>query len=397
MTSHKQLTASQLADMLDVHPVTLALYLRQGILAPVAVTEHDISLYPPITLENLVRTAPPVNVTCEPPLRSALTALNDAGVPHYRGHDVRQLATDQTFEAVASLLWQDDLVGGQALFDRELPISAQHYETMLLHAEIDGAQLSPLQELLTVLPAIASDDLDRHARDLPQLSLVGAHLLRLLASVVAGDVPDNLPIAEMLRLGWDVKSPHASDVFNSALILSADHTSDATTLAVRVTASTDADLYAVVMSGLLAVDNRGFTAMEVLFDVLTLHGALDALLDDVERHQLDLPGFVPRAEADARASILWQVLSAHFSQYPQWDGVQALLEQAQARLNLVPTLPLMLVATEYILLLPKDSARVLFGLGRTAGWIAHAIEQYGQPQRLSVQMDYSGRAPHTNS
>jgi len=52
-----------------------------------------------------------------------------------------------------------------------------------------------------------------------------------------------------------------------------------------------------------------------------------------------------------------------------------------------------LVALELTLGLPRGSALTLFALGRTVGWIAHAIEQYESGQLLRPRARYTGRAP----
>jgi citrate synthase len=41
--------------------------------------------------------------------------------------------------------------------------------------------------------------------------------------------------------------------------------------------------------------------------------------------------------------------------------------------------------------MPRGSAQVIFALGRTAGWIAHIVEEYAQPPlRLRPESRYTG-------
>jgi citrate synthase len=46
-----------------------------------------------------------------------------------------------------------------------------------------------------------------------------------------------------------------------------------------------------------------------------------------------------------------------------------------------------------VLELPAGSALGLFALGRTVGWIGHAIEQYGEDRLIRPRARYTGRLP----
>jgi len=51
------------------------------------------------------------------------------------------------------------------------------------------------------------------------------------------------------------------------------------------------------------------------------------------------------------------------------------------------------VALERTLGIPRGSALTLFAIGRTIGWIAHAIEQYTQNAMIRPRAKYVGPAP----
>ena len=58
-----------------------------------------------------------------------------------------------------------------------------------------------------------------------------------------------------------------------------------------------------------------------------------------------------------------------------------------------PTLDVGLAATALALDLAPGLASTLFAFGRTAGWIAHAIEQYGMGELIRPRARYVGPLP----
>jgi citrate synthase len=44
--------------------------------------------------------------------------------------------------------------------------------------------------------------------------------------------------------------------------------------------------------------------------------------------------------------------------------------------------------------LPDQASLLLFALGRTIGWIAHAIEQYESGHLIRPRARYTGPSPH---
>jgi citrate synthase len=58
-----------------------------------------------------------------------------------------------------------------------------------------------------------------------------------------------------------------------------------------------------------------------------------------------------------------------------------------------PNLDFAVVAVRRARSLPKGSALAIFTIGRTTGWIAHALEQYGIPGLIRPRAHYTGLAP----
>jgi citrate synthase len=58
-----------------------------------------------------------------------------------------------------------------------------------------------------------------------------------------------------------------------------------------------------------------------------------------------------------------------------------------------PTIDFGLVTLAQVLSLPPGGAITLFALGRTIGWIGHAIEQYQLDRMIRPRAQYVGRQP----
>lgn len=102
-----------------------------------------------------------------------------------------------------------------------------------------------------------------------------------------------------------------------------------------------------------------------------------------------LPGFGHHLypAGDVRASaMLARVLPAH----PAW---QTMIDAADALVGQRPSLDFALVAVRRHLNLPVDAAFGLFALGRTIGWIAHAMEQRESTQLIRPRAAYVGVPP----
>jgi citrate synthase len=73
--------------------------------------------------------------------------------------------------------------------------------------------------------------------------------------------------------------------------------------------------------------------------------------------------------------------------------VQAIVEQVRAAANKQPNIDLALATLARTLDVPPGAGLALFALGRTVGWIAHAIEQYAANQLIRPRARYTGKQP----
>ncbi|MBB4691896.1 citrate synthase [Paractinoplanes abujensis] len=207
-------------------------------------------------------------------------------------------------------------------------------------------------------------------------------------------------LAEVLweRLTAREATPREHNLLEAALILLADHDIAASTLAARVAASTRAHPYAVVGAGLAALDGplhgaASSLAHHLLADVLDKSDPVDAVADRLRAGE-PVPGFGHRLypDGDPRARALLDMLGDTRA----GDAAGRLAEVVGARSGVRPNVDLALAALTLEYQMPPDAGETIFAVARTAGWIAHALEEYAdRPSRFRPSGEYAGEAPRS--
>lgn len=408
LSKDRYMTAQEAATALGVSLPTLYAYVSRGLIRSSGTTGQRQRRYYAEDIEKLIarkegRRNPEVLAQDAlhwgaPVLESSLTLIDDHHI-YYRGRNLRALAQQETIERVAALLWTGDMTQSERLFSPESRISARVYETILAQIEMDGISLSPIQALLTMLPIAASTD--QGAYDLRPNAVIttGAKLLRLMASVLAGDVQENQPIANMLQQGLRPQDPYAESLFNTVLIACADHELNASSFTARIVASAGATPYVTVMAGLSAlggIKHGGYTERVETFlqGVQAPHEMRDAMAGRLRRGE-DIPGFGHKLypEGDPRARLILEALRAHYADSPRLAIVESAVEEARELINELPAIDFALVAVSDVLGLESGTALGLFALGRTVGWIGHALEQYSVDKIIRPRARYTGELP----
>lgn len=407
--SKRYLSAKEAAEMLNISLSTLYAYVSRGLIRSEASAEGKRQRrYYAEDVEKLLarkegrrnpeKLAQDALHWGAPVLDSAITLI-DGGKLYYRGQDVVTLAKTYSAEQVAALVWTGNMDDVETLFDQSVLVSAQNYETMLLHMEMDGAELTQLHELQVFLPAAMADDPSAYDLRPATVPHTGARILRLMTSVMAGDVPENIPVAHMLQRGWCPDDENTIQLLNAALIVCADHELNASSFAARVVASAGSTPYAAVLGGLSAlqgIKHGGYTErVEALFSEAGTPEKMRKVMKGRLRRGESIPGFGHNLypDGDPRGKVLLDLLNAHDSDSPMLAMAQAGIEASQELIGESPSVDFALVAVCRALNLPDGSPLALFALGRTIGWIGHAIEQYERDRLIRPRARYVGEHP----
>ena len=386
--SREWLSSAEAARRLGVSAATLYAYVSRGLLRSEGTMGHRERRYSADDVSSLKRRRD-VGRKAEsiaanaldfgtPVLESQLTLIEN-GRLYYRGQDAARLARNSSLEQVAQLLWDCD----------DKPFVATNLPPMssaLRQAWLATATLSTMDACLILLPAAARWDHPSWVDDRAAMLETGVRILRLLTAAVTGEPLSPLPVHEQLAAAWKVPTALAP-LLRAALVLSADHEFNTSAFAARVVASTGANLYGSTLAGLAAINgprHGGATrAVAALFNDLT--------------PGTSLPGFGHPLypDGDVRASTLFTMLHEALPHSPQLELAERLAETGEAMTNTKPNIDFATVALERTLALPKDSALSLFLLGRTVGWIAHALEQATHGALIRPRARYTGPRPPT--
>lgn len=327
--------------------------------------------------ETAMRWGPPV-------IPTRITQITPGG-PRYRGRDVLELArAGYSFEAVAQLLWSGAWEDGKLVWNlparmsRELLPGSMAIQKRFAAAVLalggtrreveDGQTLRIAQEIIACMVQECDPLAGRRARrDRP---------------VPASGAGASLPIAHRLALALGVKpAPGTLYALNAALVLCADHELSPSVLVARVTASSGADLYACVAAAICAHSGpqtgRGCEKIEELIGERASRATLRGHLQTVRNYGAQLFGFnhplYPRG--DPRAWMLLELAGNAAAPRSAAGDFLWFLNEAAETYHTYPGIAVGLVALSRALELPRGSATAIWTLGRTAGLVAHVLEQ----------------------
>jgi citrate synthase len=391
--SSEWISSAEAARRLGVSAATLYAYVSRGLLRSEGTTGRRERRYRADDVSRLKRRraigrkAESIAASAldfgTPVLESSLTLIEN-GRLYYRGHDAARLARSASLEQVAELLWDCD--------DR--PFDAKNLPPMsaaLRAAWAATPTLSTVDRCLVLLPAAARWDHPSWVENREAMLETGARILRLLAAAVTGEPVSARPVHEQLASAWHVPPTH-SPLIRAALVLSADHEFNASAFAARVVASTGANLYGSTVAGLAAINGpwHGGVTRQVarLVDAFAKAAELGGELHD-------LPGFGHPLypDGDVRAATLFAMVREALPRSPELALAERLAVAVEATGGPKPNIDFATVTLERALGLPEESALALFLLGRTVGWIAHALEQAAHGALIRPRARYTGPRP----
>jgi citrate synthase len=394
------LTAAEATGRLGVKRETLYAYVSRGLIRSERVAGSRTSRFLRSDVERMAARGPARRGAgrLDVVIDSALTRLEPAGRLYFRGHDVVALAREETYERTANLLWAGTL-GGPATW--QAPGTAARVGARAQRALPRAAGVTDRLHVIAAA-ARAVDPL----RDDRSRAAVIEHARQLVATLVdalpaqqdAEPLDGSIAARRWIKLSPLPPTRARVDALDDALVLLADHELAASTLAARVAASTWADPYLVVLAGMSAAGGplHGGASRAVRALLAELRGGVpaDTAIAERLRQTSTVPGTGhPVYEgADPRCGAL---LSAVRRLRPPKDlrtAMAAILSHA-ARRGTHPNIDFALGAFTEVADMVADAGEAVYLVARSAGWIAHALEEYGHRLRFRPRAVYTGPGP----
>jgi citrate synthase len=332
----------------------------------------------------------------------------------YQGYDIHDLADHTTFAEVVFLLWRGrlptqaerDAFGAELVGEMRLPSQVvemlkltppnshpmavlRSAVSMLANFDPDAENLSPeanwrkAKRLMAQVPTIIAD-LHRIRNGLPVLSPdPGFGLSANFLYMLRGTPPNKLE----------------SEAMRELMVLHADHELNASTFAARVIASTLSDMHSALSGAIAALKGSlhggaNQRVMEMILDIPDpemVQSYIAGMLENKKR----IMGFghrVYRTE-DPRTPHLRKYserlctakgLAHHYE--ISWRIEQAVMEAK----GIYPNVDFYSSTVQHAMDIPPEYFTAVFAASRTAGWIAHIMEQYADNRLIRPNAKYTG-------
>ena len=400
----RRLSTKETADLLGVKPETVYAYVSRGQLSSRREPSGRGSTFDAKEVEALARRNRRdgnggSTSGGELSVRTRITLI-DKDRYYFRGVDAAELAARHSYEEVAEWLWTGQLRPG-------ITFTAPEASAAVARRAVDSLpeHSGPTDRLRVAAIAAAAADPLRF--DLSESAVLGT-ARTLIPTLVAALPPlrhersDEGPLANRL---WARLTSRTSDeaslrALDTALALLVDHDLAASTLAVRVAASARAHPYAAVSAGLGVLEGplhgaASGLAHRMLLDVLDQGTAAPVVADELRAgrripglgHRL-YPGEDPRARA--LFALLEDIPHAAPALAAARDIVTTTARHAPLHANVDLALAVLTVSSG----MPVSAGETVFAVARTAGWIAHTLEEYGErPLRMRPSGHYVGARP----
>ncbi len=353
---------------------------------------------------------------------------------YYRGYPLSDLVKNSNFEEVAYLLIYGKLPTNSELsaFTDELTKERNIPDNVLSILKSYPRNTTRIELLRTSVSALSLYDPDDYVFTEEANIRKGIRIIAKIPTVLAFShrIQTNLPLVEpSMELSHAANyyymmtgrepSKEVEKAFDDVLICHADHSINSSTFSCRVTVSTLSDIYSGITSAIGTL--RG-----------PLHGGANervirAMLDEIKQKENVLPWVKKKLEEkekvmgfghrvyktwDPRAKILRELSKDFWNKWEKgelidkipdpihkyehgeigniFEMTEILTEYMIATKNIYPNVDLYSAGLLHILGIPNALFTPLFAASRSAGWVAHALEQLSDNKLIRPRLRYLG-------
>jgi citrate synthase len=348
------------------------------------------------------------------------------GILIYRGYRIEELAELSTFEETAYLLLHDDLPTESQLKDFKSKLAAAREVPAFLFDSFRRLPKTaqPMDVLQASIPLLGMADPELQSETREANLAKAVRLIARVPAVVAAwhrirnnkepVVPDNtLSHAENFLQQLTGAKPDAETArdLDTALVLHADHSFNASTFACREVVSTQAHMYAGVAAGVGALSGslHGGANAQVMKMLLSIQNEKDIagwVRKELESGRKIMGmGHAVYKTMDPRARFLKEMCFRLGKKLEQehWCRMSTQIEETaiaefekRGKTTIKPNVDFYSAAVYHMMGIPHDIMTPVFAVSRIAGWAAHIIEEkfgdaQGKPALYRPSSEYVGQ------
>lgn len=352
---------------------------------------------------------------------AAETAISDIdgqkGLLYYAGYDIHDLADHASFEEVIYLLHHLELPGPRQLDELKEQLATERGPNSFVEELLPGLSLNsaPMSMLRTAISASSAKDPDgwdtseeANYRKALRLCAVFPTLVAYFDRIRNG--ADLVPPDESLSLAanflWMLKGDKADDdsarIFDTCLVLHADHTMNASTFAARVCAATLSDIHSAITAAIAALKGplhggANEQVMRMIKEIKEPSRARDYILEKFEKKE-KVMGFGHRVykTEDPRATHLRAMakeLAEKTGNDNNFEISQEIEKTVMDEKGIYANVDFYAASVYGYLEIPTDLFTPIFACSRVSGWTAHVREQYADNRLIRPDHEYVGPPP----
>lgn len=335
---------------------------------------------------------------------------------NYRGYTIEDLAANSTFEEVVYLLWNNRLPNKSELE----AFTAELNKNMTLEPDfiqvlksLPTQGVHPMAWLRTAVSLMAHWDKDAsdigaeaNARKAVRLTakmgtLVTAfEAIRNKREILNPKPGKSIAWNFMYMLKGTEPDAETVKLFDTCLILHADHELNCSAFATRVTTSSLSDLHSAIVSAIGALKGplhggANEQVMVMLAKIGTIEKAQQFVKDALAAKEKVMGiGHRVYKDGDPRAAILRKFSEQLTKKIgkPELYQMSALIDDTMNKeKGLMPNVDFYSATVYHSMGIPTDIFTPIFAVSRVAGWIAHANEQYEKNRIYRPRAKWTGK------
>ncbi len=321
----------------------------------------------------------------------------------YRGYDILDLTKNSTFEETAYLLLYDKLPNKPQLEEFNSKLIEARYIPKQMQNNMgnwrkDADPMDMLQAFVSALAGYYDEEFSNKEASYDK----AINLIAKVPTIIASwhRIRNGLPIVNpdsslshaanflYMMLG-EKPDPEVEKVFDTCLILHADHTFNASTFTARQVASTRAHMYSASSAAIGALSGElhggaNTEVMKMLLEISEIDKVSPWIKEVMTKGERVMGmGHAVYRTYDPRAQVLKELSRklAAKTKEPWFDMTEKIETstisemKSQKNIDIYPNVDLYSASIYYMLKIPVDLNTPIFAISRVVGWAAHIIEE----------------------